>query len=744
MADSEAKGVIKRMLANFKLSSDAESDDRKRFVEALKFRRGGEYQWDPQVYSHFGEQNKPRESYNQIPQFIHQVTNDMRMNMPQIRFTSGEDGQDEVAEIKEDLCRAIQSTSEAEVAYDACADSQVTGGRGYWRYITDYENDKSFDQIIKYQWIPNPLVIYDDPAAMMQDFSDRRYLIQVEDMQVDSFNETYEKNYDTEQLQSIGDATPEWATDRTVRIAEYWEIKPKTYKLYRTPQGTTKEKPSGTIDDKDVREVTENKVMWYKCTGMEVLDQREWPGIYIPYVRASGESLFIDGKIYYLGLVDSMISAQRQFNYWMNSATEMVALAPKAPYILDPDQIAGYSEFWDQANVKNYPYLPAKIYKDGKQYPLPQRADNRADISSMMALVQQAQQNFYNTTGIYPASLGKESNEKSGVAINARQREGDVSTFHFQDNMARAMRFGGRIMDDLIPKVYDGARSINLVKEDRTAWQAKINQSHTASDGVKKNFDLTSGTYEVSVTTGPSYTTKRAESAATLQQLAQAYPPLMQIAGPEIVRAMDIPDAEIIAEALERALPPQLQKPVDNDTMKNLPPQVQTLIQQGSRKIQELGQQLQEAQQIIQQGAQELQSTQSQLQNKQADSQAKIMDSQAKAADAQRKHDVDMLTLQLKQAEMQQDLLIEEAKIALQNRALDIQELQLGVKVSMQQSDNEQEVITAAMDQNHQFGLHAATSAQEQAMAVLNAALIPQVPLDNSQTQADTGNSSGA
>lgn len=647
------------MLDNFKLSEDADKENRKNGLEALKFRRGGKDQWEDKVYTLFGEQNKPRESYNQIPQFLHRITNDMRVNMPQTRFSSGTNGQEAVAEIYEDLARAIQHTSEAEVAYDIAADSQVTIGWGYWRYITEYENDFSFDQIIKIVAIPNAFTIYDDPNCLNQDFSDRKFLIQVCDVPLADFNTEYGKDYDANDLKSIGDSTPEWATDTTVRVAEYWEIRHEKKKLYRDAYGNiSDQQPEGEYDE---REVSVPRVKWYKCTACEVLDSKDWPGVYIPYVRVSGETLVIDGKVYYSGVVESMMSSQRQYNYWLNSATELVALAPKAPFVAAVGQLEGLEHIWDQANVKNFPYLPYKpVTVNGTTAPPPQRMQNGADISAMMALVKQAQENFYVTTGIYPASLGAPSAEKSGRAILARQNEGNVSTFHFQDNMARALRFGGRIMADLFPKIYDGSRDIKLLKEDKTKWEARINDPYNDPEtGEQQVFDMTAGTYDVAVTTGASYATKLMEMSESAVQMAQAYPPLMQVAGPEIVRAMDWPNADQIADALERALPPQLQKPVDQQ---DIPPQVQVALQQSEQAIQQLQAQLEQASQALQEADAKLASKDADIQIKQAD-------------------------LQLKTQTARQDAELEMAKIHLEQRKLSLEEQKVALEAEKIRAD---------------------------------------------------------
>jgi hypothetical protein len=591
--------VVRRMRANFKLASEAEDDNRRRGLDALKFRRGGEYQWDSKILANRELDNRPSETYNQIPQFIHQVTNDMRMNMPQTRFIAGNDGSVEVAEAYEDLARAIQSSSEAETAYDTAADSQVTIGWGYWRYVTDYENDTSFDQIIKIQWIPNTFTVYDDPMATQQDRLDRKWLIQVCDVPRDDFNREYEKDYDSGTLQSIGDDYPNWGSEDTVRIAEYWEVDEKKQKLYRVNDGLTTritfDKPPGPISDENVREVSVPKVMWYKCTAKEVLDKKEWQGKFIPYICVIGEMLMIDGKNLLMGLVEGMMAPQRQINYWTNAATEAVALAPKPPFIADPEAIGEYQPIWDQLNVRSFPYLPAKSRdSQGNQLATPSRPQGGQDISGMMVMIQQAQQNFYNTTGIYPASLGQASNEKSGKAILARQREGDTSTFHFPDNMARALRAGGRILADLMPKIYDGARILTLTKEDKSTYTMPVNQPFVdEKTNEVREIDMTVGTYDVMVTTGPSFTTRRQEAAETQMQLMQT--PLGQViatvAPGEIVRNQDWPGADKLADKLDRAVPPQFQE----NGEQQIPPQVQQQLQQAGQMIQELqgqGQQL--------------------------------------------------------------------------------------------------------------------------------------------------------
>lgn len=639
--------IVREAIKFWELADAAERDNRIRGLRALQFTQGGDEQWDPILLSTRREDARPCESYNQIPNFVNQVVNDGRMNMPQTRFVAGEDGEVETAERMEDLARNIQQQSDAEIAYDTALYGQCVAGWGYWRYITEYENDKSFDQIIKIKPVWNQFTVYDDPYAIEPDKLDRKRLIQVTDMQLSDFNDTYDREYDASDLEGIGDSSPAWASSSdTIRVAEFWKVVETESSLYRNKKtgAITKEKPKD-LNNYDTRVVKEQKVKWYLINGKEVLKSRDWPGIYIPYVKVVGQEVIVDGKTIISGIVERMIPAQKQMNYWTNAATEMVALAPKSPFIADPKAIGAYQSVWDQANVRNFAYLPYNSTDEkGQPLAVPQRANNGADIGAMVAMTQQAQQAFYNLSGIFPASLGQASNEKSGRAILARQKEGDTATFHIHDNMTRGQRAGGRILADLMPKIYDGSRTVIGKREDGSTYTIPINQKYKDKKSNKaKEHDFTVGTYSVAVTTGPTYTTKRAESSEFYQSLAQSFPPIMELAGDIVVGSSDAAGAEAAAERIKKYI--EMTKPglIDEEDSEanKIPPAVQQQMAQAQQAIQELGT--------------ELQSTQAELQNKQADNALKAQANQLKAQE-----------IQIKQGELQlkaQELAVREQEI---------------------------------------------------------------------------------
>jgi hypothetical protein len=192
--------------------------------------------------------------------------------------------------------------------------------------------------------------------------------------------------------------------------------------------------------------------------------------------------------------------------------------------------------------------------------------------------------------------MGARSNETSGRAIMAREREGDVSTFHFMDNMARAIRHTGRILIDLIPKVYTGARAVRIIGEDGEQQKVTLNQREPVKDPktgqVKTNpttgevftrlHDLAAGKYDLTVKTGPSFTTRREEAAFQMTEMIRAFPPSAPIIGPELAKNLDWPGADKIAEKLEAV------------TSGQLPPEVMKKIEEGKAQLQKLTQENQQ------------------------------------------------------------------------------------------------------------------------------------------------------
>lgn len=592
--DNSKKLFMETALKCFGICEEAERYNRQKGLEVDKFALGD--QWPDAIKNDRSIDNRPCLAINQIPKFTRDVTNELRMNRPSIKISPSDDQHIDSAQVREGMIRAIMVDSHADVAIDTAVASAVNKGWGYFRILTEYCEENSFEQEIKVRPIKNAFTVYADPFS---DPFDPNFMFIASDIEAEDYKQQFpDSEASSIPLETIGDSAPMWAQGGAIRVAEYWRVERTKKKIYLLADGTVVDKLSEGQKAVKERETEIRTVKMSKINGIEVLEESEWAGKYIPIIPVLGEDHDVDGKRILKGMVEDMMDPQRQYNYWTSASTEAIALAPKAPFIMAEGQQEGYEGFWQSANQKNYPYLLYKpITINGTLAPAPIRQISEPPVQAMMLAIRQANEDLRNTTGIYNESLGEDSNATSGKAIIAKQRQGNVATYHYGDNLSRSLRHAGIVLDNLIPFIYDTARIVNIVHEDGTHEPTKINQKFKDGD-KEKHYDLSTGKYSVVVETGPSYSTRRQEAAEGIAQLAQAYPPLMQVAGDILVKNLDWPEAQLIAKRLKVMLPPQVQA-ADEDEENAIPPQVQQMmaemkqvIETGQLHIQDLEAQL--------------------------------------------------------------------------------------------------------------------------------------------------------
>jgi len=368
-------------------------------------------------------------------------------------------------------------------------------------------------------------------------------------------------------------------------------------------EGTPEDKQLKAFYGKPIksRESDRPKVRYCKINGYEILEQREWAGKYIPVIRIVGNEFEVDGRLYVSGLVRNAKDAQRMYNYWVSQEAEMLALAPKAPFIGYGGQFEGYEDKWKTANTNNWPYLevnPDVTDGQGTVMPLPQRAQPPMASSGLLQAKSGAAEDIKSTTGQYNASLGMGSNERSGKAILARQREGDVGTYHYGDNLARGVRHVARQLVDLIPKIYDTQRIARIIGEDGDTKMVKINPEQPEpvnkivdQNGIvlEKIYNPGVGKYDVVATTGPGYATKRQEALEAMAQLLQGNPQLWAVAGDLFVKNMDWPGAQEMAKRFAKTIDPKLM----NDSDEN------PALQAAQQQMQAMGQEMEQMHQML-------------------------------------------------------------------------------------------------------------------------------------------------
>ncbi len=618
---AEMRSRMQSAQSAFSLTRQAELDD-------LRFMAGSpdnNWQWPQDVLATRGSVQgqtvnaRPCLTINKLPQHVRNVTNEQRQNRPSGKVIPADDRADpEVAEIFDGIVRHIEYMSDADVAYDTACDNQVTFGEGYIRLLTEYCDEDTFDQDIRIGRIRNAFSVYMDPMIQDPCGSDARYCFITQDITISEFERMFPDAtpITTLRTQGVGDASMGyWLNEDVIRIAEYFYVDEVKATLNLYPGGMTAFKGSFEARQMEAmgmeplrtRESSKRVVKWMKTNGFEVLEERDWVGKYIPVVRVVGNEFEVDGEIHISGLVRNAKDAQRMYNYWVSQEAEMLALAPKAPFIGYGGQFEGYEHQWKTANTQNWPYLevnPDATDGAGNSFPLPQRAQPPMAQQGLIAAKMGASDDIKATTGQYDPSLGATSNERSGRAILARQAQSDTGTYHYVDNLARAIRHVTRQIIDMIPKIYDTQRIARIIGMDGQTAMAKINPMQPEpvrelkdQNGItiEKIYNPGVGRYDVVVTTGPSYLTKRQEAMDAMSQILQGSPQLWAVAGDLFVKNMDWPGAEELAERLRKTIDPKLLQDQDDPALQAANQQIQVLTQE----MQAMQQMLQNVQQSM-------------------------------------------------------------------------------------------------------------------------------------------------
>ena len=603
---------------------DAFSSSRTSELDDLKFFAASpdnQWQWPSDVLATRGTiegaqvASRPCLTINKLPQHVRQITNDMRQNRPAGKVIPVDDKADvKVAEIFDGMVRHIEYISDADVADDTACENQVVYGEGYFRLLTEYCDDESFEQDIKIGRIRNSFSVYMDPTIQDPCGSDAEWCFICEDILKTEYERLYQGATPISTLQAQGTGDPSlraWLDEDTLRIAEYFYAIYEKATLNLYADGSTMfaddAKKQGRVEKPiKAREVQRRRIKWMKTNGYEALEERDWPGKWIPVIRVVGNEYQVDGDMYVSGIVRNAKDAQRMYNYWASQEAEMLALAPKAPFIGYGGQFEGYETQWKTANTQNWPYLEVNadvMDQAGNPLPLPQRALPPMRQAGLIEAKMGASDDIKSTTGQYDASLGAEANEKSGKAILARERQTDTGTFHYVDNYARAVRYRTRQIVDLIPHVYDTQRIARIIGLDGETDYVKIDPEQPEpvrelrderGAVVDRIYNPNVGKYDVCVTTGPSYMTKRQETAEMMVELSQGVtdPTVALIMRYFTVKNLDFPEAQEFANVLKKMAPPGLLDD-DDDTSPEMAA--------AKAQIEQMGQQLQEMQQVMEQ-----------------------------------------------------------------------------------------------------------------------------------------------
>lgn len=607
--------LLARVRKRMERAIGAESDNRKAGLDDRNFLAGN--QWPSEVSAQRNLDKRPCLTFNKFPTLLAQITNAQRQARPSINVSpTGDRGDPEVAKMYRGMIRFIERDCGANSPngpYDTAFADAVTMGWGYWRVLTEWEAPDSFNLNIVVKRIRNPFTVYMDPNSQEIDASDAKWGFVTELIPRDEFKEKWP---DADQMPfsegGIGEMAKNWNSRDEIRIAEYFEIEYKTRTLVELDNGhvgwedelddiTLGYLKRGKLHITDEREARVPQVMWYKVTAVDVLMEREWLGSTIPIVKVTGRELDMEGKPRLSGIIRHAKDAQRMINYWDTSATELIALAPKTPYIGEEGQFEGHEDEWKNSNIRSAPYLSYKgTSVNGQPAPPPQRVAFAGVPAGVVQASQSAAQHLLGTTGIrFDATMNERQVDESGIALQEVRQSGDIGAFDFLDNLTQSLRRTGEIFLELITKIYDEPRVITIIRDDDKEEQVKIDPNHPKPMGEeqlqngkrRKVFNPALGKYGVTVTIGPNFATKRIEASKNMIAFARALPQTAALIADLLAAEMDWPGADKIAARLAKTLPPQLLTP----DQKDMSPQVQALLQAMDQQIKQLGGQLQQA-----------------------------------------------------------------------------------------------------------------------------------------------------
>jgi hypothetical protein len=623
---------------------DADDHNRQAAVEDLKFVNGD--QWEPAEEMRRRLRGRPCLKLPELRKYINQVVGDMRQNRARVKVRPVDSAGDvEIAKIRSGLIANIEYLSNAEAIYDYAGEMAASCGYGAWRVLTRYCEDNPFLQEVYLERIRNPFLVYMDSAAKSEVYADAKYGFVLEKVTREEFEERFPgKEAPTEPLKTgKGIGQEIWFADNAFFIADYYVIEKEKKNVCLMADGQVRDKeeyearlaewreaeeekaaammmqaaipqpanpitgpagmpggappppaapvppplpePPDELTLVQEREIEVPRVRYYAITANQILEgPHDIPGKFIPIVMLRGPETNIEGKTHVRSLIRDAKDPQRLLNFWVTDAAEIVDMIPKAPWIGTARQFEGYEQDYASANAENFPFLK---YNVDAGAPPPSRVGISGVPVAVFEQIGQAKQAIKDAVGMFNADIGDRGPELSGRAILQRQKPGDIGTFQFIDNLTRSIAHSGRIVNEMIPEVYDTERDVRIKNADDTETFAPVNTTVDATlktiqaepqkyQGIQaqklaeiaakkgrqaKYNDLTAGKYDVVVTTGPAFATQRQESAQVLERLVQAYPQIMTIAGDLVYKFQDFLGAEEIAERIERTMPPHLVPP---------------------------------------------------------------------------------------------------------------------------------------------------------------------------------------
>lgn len=588
--DSE---LLERAINRFKTSEDANSHNIASSMEDQHFLYVSS--WDTKVkeFRESEEVNKPCLELPIILKYVKRLTNEVRLNSPGLSAHPIDDKADiKTAQKISGLLTKFLDNEDANIKLASAFENMVESGFGYCRVRSDYIADDSRHQDPVLDYIPNPHSVVCDVESEILSGLDSKYWFITTDMLRSEFESEYpEATITNFNSSSLGNAQQSWIGEETVRVAEYYELNKKKDTLIEGI-GEDGEEIKGFKSDLDMsniivsysRPTFKRFWTWYKITGTDILESEELKIEVSPVIRFVGRAKNINNKTHFYSLIRNSKDAQRMYQFWRSSEAEVLNQTIKTPFIGAVGQFKSDPR-WKMANIQGANYLEYDAMSiDGTPVPPPIKTPAPEPPVGYITAAQASKEDVRETMGLSDDQVGNQGNEISGVAINARVQQGEITTYDFIDNFNKSVEHVYKAFFDITRYVVDVERAERILGEDDLEELVVFNAEN--EDG--ELYDLTVGKYDIKLNLNADYATKRKETADSMMQFLNAVPEAGQITGDLVADAQDWKDKDKFKERLRNwiektnpgVIPQEDLSKMDEDALYSMVNQLQGQIEQ--------------------------------------------------------------------------------------------------------------------------------------------------------------------
>ena len=577
-------------------------------------------QWSAVERSEFSRLFKPAMTFNKLYDVTKKVVGEQRKNKPDliVRSLTGKSTQEQI-DLRADLVRTISYQSQNDLVYQTAFKQALMMGFGAFEICLEYENAHSFNQVIRYDLIPDVSRTSFDPTALKPHKGDGNFCAR-------QFVYTKEEFYATfpwvQNPVSYSDPRSlldfQWETRDTIVVCKYnrkewypvkiyllsdgsvvtedeWEDMQKDFAIIK--QVANSAQVVGDMIRKEIptiraeRNSKDYKIRQYMLTQNQIIEYTDWPSKYLPLIFVDGDSNYIQGQQYTRSFIHEARDAQKFVNYVGSEVAAEIKNRRREQWIGTPDNILGNEQMWRNPELQSG-ILIAK--PDSKTGQMPSKLPPWELSQSLLLQYQRGCQDMREILG-FSETEALQGRDMSGKARRERKMEGSMSAYVYFDNLNQSVEQGGRVVLDLLPTIAgEDERHMVVSKADGRTESVILNQR--AKDGSIQN-TLEAGDYDVEIDSGPSFAVQKAESLEMLQGIIQAAPQLFPLIGDIYASNLDVQFMPQLKERLQSLVPPDILAKEQGKEPPPPKPSPQDMMAQQQMQLQQS--QIQEAQAAI-------------------------------------------------------------------------------------------------------------------------------------------------